>query len=161
VHEEGLLDLTRRGRRSGLFLRRAVRRGALLLVLAVLPACSHVDLPTADMTKDASSAPGLDPTYRKLVADHLKAIFKNISSYGAIEISEPRWLQADKGWSWLVCVRFQDRGHRRTYALFINGHEIIDERYAVLTDACNVQNYSPLDVDTMRPGAVGDPGPLY
>jgi hypothetical protein len=63
-----------------------------------------------------------------------------------------------------VCVRFQDRGHQRTYVLFFKGSEFLDERYAVLTDACDAQTYSEFDLGpsgAMRPGAVGDPGPLY
>lgn len=153
---EGLLDLTKRGRRSGVFLRRAARRGALLLALAGLPACGHIGAPTEDIPTSS-----LDPSYRKSVIDHLKTAFKNLSSYEGVEISEPHWLQTNKAWSWLVCVRFQDRGHGRTYALFFDGREIIDERYAVQTDGCNAQAYSPLDVGAMRPGAAGDTGPLY
>ena len=30
------------------------------------------------------------------------------------EISDPRWVHAIQGWNWLGCVRFVDRGHRRS-----------------------------------------------
>ena len=52
---------------------------------------------------------------------------------------------------------------RRGIALFFKGSEFLDERYAVLTDACDAQTYSEFDLGSglTRPGAIGDPGPLY
>lgn len=112
---------------------------------------------------EAMPASGADAAYVKFVADYIRTTFKNISTNEAAEISEPRWVQADIGWSWLACVHFQDRGHRRTYAVFFKGNKIVDSRYAVLTDGCDAQTYSPLDLTTgaLRQGAVGDTGPLY
>ena len=69
---------------------------------------------------------GPDPAYNKLVAKHIKDTFKDYASYDAFEISEYRWVHSIKGWSWLTCVRFQDKGRRLTYALFIKQKEIID-----------------------------------
>ena len=42
------------------------------------------------------------------------------------EISDPRWVHAIQGWNWLGCVRFVDRGHRRSYALLFNGSTVVD-----------------------------------
>jgi hypothetical protein len=141
------------------FLPHASWRTVLLVALVILPGCSNIALPKEDIP-----ASGADPAYGKLVAAQIKSLFKNLSPNDAVEISESRWVQSDKGWSWLACVHFQDRGHRRTYALFLKGSEIVDARYAVQTDACEAQIYSPLDLATgaIRPAAaVGDPGPLY
>jgi hypothetical protein len=59
------------------------------------------------------------------------------------------------GWKWLVCVRFQDSGHRRNYAVPFDG----DSHYAVGTDECGLQTYAVFD----QMGGVGllprsDPG---
>jgi hypothetical protein len=67
------------------------------------------------------------------------------------------------GWSWLTCVRFQDRGHRRTYAVFLREKGIIENRYAVQADGCDTASYVPFDLMT---GAAKSPGtgalePLY
>ncbi len=78
-----------------------------------------------------------------------------------LEISEPRWTQSNRGWSWLACVHFQDRGHRRTYAVFFNESDVIDGRYAVQSDGCNAQTYSPFDLGSGGPRSLGDTGPLY
>ena len=86
---------------------------------------------------------GPDPTYNKLVAEHIKDTFKDYASYDAFEISQYRWVHSIKGWDWLTCVRFQDKGRRLTYALFIKQKEIIEYRYAVETDGCGAQTYSP------------------
>ena len=63
-----------------------------------------------------------------------------------------------KGWTWLICVRFrepakpeaeqielennsnyrpQDRVH--SYALFLDGNKVVDDRFAVQTDSCDLQ----------------------
>jgi hypothetical protein len=40
---------------------------------------------------------------------------------------------------------------------------VVDERYAVQTDECDVQSYVPFDLGmgATGPGAVGGTGPLY
>jgi hypothetical protein len=136
----------------------ATLRASFALTLVLLAGCSSL----AGPQEGAATAP-LNSDYRRMVATHLKAAFTKSPLTGPAEISDPRWVLANKGWSWQVCVRFQDRGHQRTYALFFKGSEFLEERYAVLTDACAAQTYSEFDLGSgvMRPGAVGDPGPLY
>jgi hypothetical protein len=144
--------------RSAMPLQYATPRLALALTLALLAGCSSL----AGPQEGAATAP-LNADYRGMIAARLRAEFTKPPLTGPAEISNPRWVLANKGWSWQVCVRFQDRGHQRTYTLFFKGSEFLDERYAVLTDACDAQTYSEFDLGTssMRPGAVGDPGPLY
>jgi hypothetical protein len=139
-------------------LQHAPLRLALVLTLVLLAGCSSL----AGPQEGVATAP-LNSDYRGMIAAHLKSAFTKSPLTGPAEMSNPRWVLANKGWSWQVCVRFQDRGHRRTYALFFKGSELLDERYAVLTDACDAQTYSEFDLSSgaMRPGAVGDPGPLY
>ena len=90
-------------------------------------------------------ASGPDPGYNNLVANHLKAVFKDRAFYDAFEISAFRWVHSLKGWTWITCVRFQDHGHPRTYAVFIKDGKLVDSRYAVQTDACNTQTYVAFD----------------
>ena len=108
---------------------------------------------------------GPDPSYRKVVASHLKQVLKNPSAYDSFEISDPRWINSVKGWTWLICVRFrelpkseaeqiglennpsyppQDRVH--SYALFLDGDRIVDDRFAVQTDSCSLQTYYPFEL---------------
>jgi hypothetical protein len=141
-------------RRFATLLRHAVPRTALLLMLAVTAACGSLAGPT-------ENAPALSADYRNLVAKHLKLLFKDTIQAG-VEISDPRWAQSNKGWGWMVCIHFPDRGHQRTYVYFLDRSDFIDERYAVQTDHCEAQSYSELDLGPpIRPGVVGDPGPLY
>lgn len=130
---------------------------ALPLALAVLPGCSDVALPREDM-------PGAEAntSYNGLVANYLRVTFKDRASYNAFEMSGSRWVHSVKGWNWLVCVRFQDHGHHRTYALFIKDNAVVDGRYAVQTDGCDAETYSPFDLGgTMRPAGAGVREPLY
>jgi hypothetical protein len=133
---------------QGLFLLRERQRAcssrhaagaALLLLVTLLPGCSDVAL------ADEMPASEPDPGYNNLVAKHLKDTFKNRASYNAFAISAFRWVHSFKGWAWMTCVRFEDNGHPRTYAVFIKDGKVIDSRYAVQTDACNTQTYAVFD----------------
>jgi hypothetical protein len=138
-----------------------VANAALLMTLA-LTACSNLAAPMEEMP-----TAGADPAYNKTVADWLKPKFGHPKVYQAFEISGYRWVHGLKGWSWLACVRFQDHGHPRTYAIFIKDGGIIDNRYAVETDACAEQTYSPFDLATgaitpaAAPQAIGVQQPIY
>ena len=131
---------------------------AALLLPFLLLGCSALSLPR----EDAPGA-GPDPTYNKLVAEHIKDTFKDYASYDAFEISQYRWVHSIKGWNWPTCVRFQDKGRRLAYALFIKQKEIIENRYAVATDGCDAQTYSPFALlgGTKSLGADGLLEPLY
>jgi hypothetical protein len=148
---------------QGLFLVRERQRAcsswhgagaALLLMVALLPGCSDVALPSEEMP-----APGAYPWYNDLVANHLKKTFTNRASYDAFAISAFRWVHSLNGWAWMTCVRFEDNGHPRTYAVFIKDGKVIDGRYAVQTDACNTQTYAVFDA--MGPTRAGVLGPVY
>ncbi len=85
--------------------------------------------------------PGPDPSYRNVIAACFKSTLKNYATYELFEISEPRWVSSTKGWNWLVCVRFVDRGRRHSYAMLFNGNTVVDGHYAYQTDACGTQSY--------------------
>ncbi len=131
----GMWDLNSKGQPGSLrFLQHA--GAALLLSAAALTGCGQ-----SASTIGEIPGSGLDPSYRDVIAGYVKKTFKDYPSYEAFEISDPRWVHSFHGWSWLTCVRFQDRGRRRTYALFLNASEVIDARYAVQTDECDMQAY--------------------
>lgn len=132
-------------------------RAALLLPLVLL-GCSSLVLP-----KEDAPALGPDPTYNRMIAERLQKSFKDIRTYDSFEISEFRWVHTVKGWTWLTCIRFEDHGHKRAYALFLTEKEIIDSRYAVETDGCDTQTYSPFDLiaGQTSPANAGGLAPLY
>jgi hypothetical protein len=94
---------------------------------------------------------GPDPSYQGVVATHLRQVLKNYSAYDSFEISDPRWVHSIKGWTWLTCVRFRDQGRVRSYALFLDGNKIVDDRFAVQTDSCDLQTYYPFERMWRRP----------
>jgi hypothetical protein len=129
----------------------------LMLVLIALPACSELAQPSEARPPDAP------PPHAALAAKHLQSVLKDRAAYEGFEISGLRWVHSVTGWDWLACVHFRDRGHLRTYALFIQSNVVIDGRYAVETDACESQTYQPFDLVT---GLLGRPTtpvqpPLY
>jgi hypothetical protein len=129
------------GRKGG---RWSVQRGvcAALVLAAIgwsgsLAGCSGFAAPNDEVPP---SAP--DPSFREVIAGYLKSVLKNYSTYQSFEISDPRWVHSMKGWNWLTCVRFQDRGRVRTYAVFLNNNnKVADDRFAVQTDNCDAQTY--------------------
>jgi hypothetical protein len=155
--ERGLLGLTSKKQQGAPPSLQNAAYAALLLALAAAAGCSSLTGSTAD-----APASGPDPGYNTLVANRLKSSFKDHASYDAFEISDYRWVHSIVGWSWLNCVRFQERGHRRTYAVFIRANDIIDSRYAVQADGCDTASYAPFDLMTgARPASAGVLDPLY
>jgi hypothetical protein len=138
-------------------LRNAMRRAVLASMLIALPGCSEIALSNSAMP------PGAEPAYVSLAAKYLQAVLRDVRSYDGFEISGLRWVNTVKGWSWLACVRFHDHGHLRIYAIFIQNDAVNDARYAVETDACEVQTYTQFDLisgELGRPTAPVQP-PLY
>lgn len=136
---------------------RARRRFALLASLIALPGCSEL------AQSSQAAAPPAPPAYVSLSAQYLMSTLKDRFAYADFEISSPRWVDTLKGWAWLACVHFVDRGHLRSYAIFIQDNAVADARFAVETDACESQTYTPFDLVTGelgRPTAPVQP-PLY
>ena len=129
-------------------LRRATRRAALALALVISPGCSDLARPSE------AAPPAAQPPYVSLAANYLRSVLKDRAFDEDFRISGLRWVDSIKGWSWLVCVHFQDRGHLRTYALFIQGNAVVDARYAVETDNCGAQTYTQFDLVS---GVLGRP----
>ena len=128
---------------AGASLRGAAIAALFICSAIVLAACSGLAA-----SSEEAPATGPDPAYQQLVANYLRSTFKDYPSYDYFEISDPRWVHAFQGWSWLTCVRFQDRGRSRTYALFLQSGKIVDGRYAVETDGCGTQPYAPFGLIT-------------
>lgn len=139
------------GRRDGAgrALRRALAGVALTSTLVILPGCSELARPS-----EAAAPPPVPPSYVSLAANYLQAALKDRAAYEDFRISSLRWVDSLKGWAWLACVHFADHGHLRTYALFFQDNAVVDARYAVETDRCDTQSYTPFDLVT---GVLGRP----
>jgi hypothetical protein len=132
-----------------------VTHAVLLLALFLSSGCSDLAL-----QNEETPTAGADPSYSNVVAFYLKNVFKDQQAYyDAFEISAFRWVHSLKGWGWLTCVRFQDRGHPRIYAVLVRDGKVLDGHYAVQTDACDTQTY--VMFDAMRAARPGIQSPLY
>jgi hypothetical protein len=128
----------------------AARRTIVALILLTASACTQIAQPS----EAAATPPAEQPPYAALAAKYIASTMGDRDSFESFEISGLRWVHGLKGWSWLACVHFVDRGHLRTYALFIENDAVIDGRYAVQSDSCAGQFYTPFDVVT---GVLGRP----
>jgi hypothetical protein len=147
----------RRGNGGGAWLGCTARWFALVPALVIMPGCSEMAHPSE------AAAPPAQPPYVSLAANYLLSALKDRAAYAGFEISALRWVDSIKGWAWLACVHFQDHGHLRSYAIFIQNNAVVDARYAVETDRCETQTYAPFDLVT---GELGRPTvpvqpPLY
>jgi hypothetical protein len=127
----------------------AVWRTLLALILLASSGCTQLAQPS-----EAATAPAEQPAYAAMAAKYFASTMADRASFENFEISGLRWVHGLKGWSWLACVHFLDRGHLRTYALFLQTDSVVDARYAVQSDACGSQSYTPFDVVT---GVLGQP----
>lgn len=137
-------------RRQGAFTSLPRAAGAALLLPLFLLGCGALSLPRED-----APAAGPSSAFNTLISEHISSTFKDYASYEAFEISDVRWVHSTKGWVWLTCVRFTDKGRRYAYALFVKDNAVTEARYAVETDACGAQIYSPF----MLRGAKAAPRP--
>jgi hypothetical protein len=129
-------------------VRRMIWRVALALTLVGLPACSEL------AQSGEATPPTTQPPFVSLAAEYLQSVLKDRAAYDDFEISGLRWVHSITGWNWLACVHFHDHGHLRSYALFIQDNAVTNSRYAVETDACEAQTYTPFDLVT---GVLGRP----
>jgi hypothetical protein len=128
---------------------RPLRRLLVALMLLACSACAQIAQPS-----EASTAPSEQPAYVAIAAKYLSSTMTDRASFEDFEISGLRWVHGLKGWSWLACVHFVDHGHLRTYALFMQNDAVTDARYAVQSDSCGSQSYTPFDIVT---GVLGQP----
>ena len=129
--------------------RTVLRPLALFAALITLTHCSAVSL-------QDSVEPAAPSQYGRLVSEALQK-FKDFLNYSNIEISAPRWVHVSAGWSWLVCVRYNDGKRERFYSFFIDNNKVVNQRYDIVTDQCGLQQYVPFDATT---GTVGSPTPV-
>src|SRR5581483_11264848 len=120
---------------------------AIALCLA-LAGCSEL------ATGGVAAAPATQPNYVPVAASYLRGALKDRTFFGDFKISRLRWVDTIKGWNWVACVQFQDHGHPRLYAIFIEGDAVVDARYAVETDGCEAQAYTQFDLIS---GTLGQP----
>ena len=147
----------RGGRKTWAAFWPAIRRVVVSFSLVVMPGCTELAQP------GQAAVPPPQPPYVSIAANYLLSALKDRIFYTGFEISAARWVDSIKGWAWLACVHFQDRGHLRTYALFIQDDAVIDARYAVETDNCAAQAYTQFDLvsgELGRPTGAVQP-PLY
>ena len=133
---------------AGNVVRRALL-ALLALILLASPGCTQIAQPG-----EAAAPPAEQLAYASVAAKYFSSTMADRTSFENFEISGLRWVHGLKGWSWLACVHFVDHGHLRTYALFIENEAVIDGRYAVQSDSCGLQTYTPFDVVT---GVLGRP----
>lgn len=126
--------------------RRLGRAGAIGLAL-LLAACSGLSTPMVEQAPVA----GPSPMANNVVLKKVQTVFADRAAYQDFEVSDYRWVRTLNGYDWLACVRFQDHGRPRLFAVFLKADAVIDTRFAVETDNCDRRAYVPLDPSAPPP----------
>src|SRR4029077_363288 len=122
-------------------LSNAARHALLTLILVAGSGCAELARPS-----ETAAPPTEHPPYAALAHKYRASTRRDPPSCEGFEISGLRWVHSLKGWSWLACLHFLDHGHLRPYALFFQNDAVVDGRYAVQSDSCGSQSYTPFDV---------------
>jgi hypothetical protein len=102
-----------------------------------------------DWVSDDSAGP--EPiNYRFTIANALGGIIgsKDNAAIRVLELTTPRRVDAPKGATWMVCMkwlRIPARTPRAYYAIFIQRDRIVDSRLSIVLDQCETQTYSPFE----------------
>ena len=136
--KQGLPDLIPKQRSDGVAIFKRGNFAASLLLPLLLLGCSAISSSAED-----APASGPDASYNTMVANLIKDSFKEYASYQDFEISAYRWVHSLRGWTWLTCVRYRDKDRQLTYAVYIKAQKITASRYAIQSDACEQQTYTP------------------
>jgi hypothetical protein len=91
-----------------------------------------------------SKEPEPEPDYQKLVASSANTNLKDRVSFGPLEISPIRRTRLTEPGDWMVCAKTTVRGHDAYFGAFIQEHQVIAWRQAVLIDECEKESYQPL-----------------
>jgi hypothetical protein len=118
-----------------------------------LAGCGFADvrspLPEFMRAKEAAPAPvEPPPDVKRLVRDHLDAVFVANSYPRGVRVSHP--VHEVRGTGWTVCVRAEVNSTNgkpigvQTYRISISGGEIMDRRRADPDDNCETESYEPI-----------------
>jgi hypothetical protein len=114
-----------------------------LLPVLALGACSISGLLPDWTSPDAA---GSEPAYRYIIATHIKDVVGESAQSGTFEIAGVKRIDSLKGASWQVCIKTQKFPLLpRYYAVFIQRDRIVDSRFSVLIDQCELESYTPFD----------------
>ena len=133
----------------GRFLQIAMPLSAAL----ALAACGFADvrspLPEFMRAKEAAPPPlEPPPDVKRLVHDHLDAVFVANSYPRQVRVSRP--VHEVRGTGWTACVRAEVVSTTgkpigvQTYRISISGEEILDRRRVDADDNCETESYEPI-----------------
>jgi hypothetical protein len=112
-----------------------------VIAMLAVAGCSSANL---SFDPPPSKEPEPEPDYQKLVASSANTNLKDRASFGPLEISPIRRTRLTEPGDWMVCVKTTVRGHDAYFGAFIQEHQVIAWRQAVLIDECEKESYQPL-----------------
>jgi hypothetical protein len=123
---------------------------AVLIALSVGGCASLWDYSPRTQAEDDADYQRTHSSYKQLASTHVKQL-KYPGGLAAPTISPLRKSHTVAFADWMACVRGEEAGLRRTFAVFYRDRKIADFRHSVVIDRCEAERYERLEPETGGP----------
>ncbi len=131
-------------------MRVAITIAAVLIALSASGCASLWDYSPRTQAEDDADYQRTHSSYKQLASTHVKQL-KYPGGLAAPTISPLRKSHTVAFADWMACVRGEEAGLRRTFAVFYRDRKIADFRHSVVIDRCEAERYERLEPETGGP----------
>jgi hypothetical protein len=131
-------------------MRAAIVTVAVLTAFSVSGCASLWDYSPRTPAQDDADYQSTRLSYKQLASARVKEL-KYSGGLAAPTISPLRKSHTVAFADWMACVRGEEAGLRRTFAVFYRERKIVDFRHAVVIDNCEAEPYERLALDVASP----------
>jgi hypothetical protein len=129
-------------------MRAAIVTIALLMIALSLGGCASLwDYSPRTPAEDDADYQRTRSSYKLLVSARVKEL-KYPGGLVALTVSPLRKSHTVAFADWMACVRGEEEGHRRIFAVFYRDRKIADFRHAVVIDGCDAEPYERLELES-------------
>jgi hypothetical protein len=129
-------------------MRAAIVITALLMIALSLGGCASLwDYSPRTAAEDDADFQRTRSSYKLLASARVKEL-RYPGGLVALTVSPLRKSHTVAFADWMACVRGEEAGQRRIFAVFYRDRKIADFRHAVVIDGCDTEPYERLDLDS-------------
>ena len=131
-------------------MRAVIVTTVFLIALSAGGCASLWDYSPRTQAQDDADYQRTHSSYKQLASGRVKQL-KYSGGLVAPTISPLRKSHTVAFADWMACVRGEEEGNRRTFAVFYRDRAIADFRHAVVIDGCDSEPYERLEPETAAP----------
>ena len=138
-------------------MRAVIVTTVFLIALSAGGCASLWDYSPRTQAQDDADYQRTHSSYKQLASGRVKQL-KYSGGLVAPTISPLRKSHTVAFADWMACVRGEEEGNRRTFAVFYRDRAIADFRHAVVIDGCEAEPYERLEPDAGGPAPAKQAG---